>query len=125
MGGEHLHVLWQQVVGAVHQAAQREARRRLERLEVDRLAAGVHPGVGAAGAHRPHRRRQQPSESPLQHFLHGDGVGLALPAGVGRAAIRDDQADDHPRPVAIKIQNGAQMARNSQGINGTPPRWAR
>ena len=54
-------------------------------VHVDDLAAGVHPGVGAAGHRQPGRRRQpqRPSERCGQHVLYGPPAGLGGPPGKG------------------------------------------
>ena len=54
-------------------------------VQVDDLAAGVHPGIGAAG-HRQFRGRRQPqhsSERCGQHVLYGPPAGLGGPPGKG------------------------------------------
>ena len=54
-------------------------------VQVDDLAAGVHPGVGPAG-HRQLRKRRQPqrsSERCGQHVLYGPPAGLGGPPGKG------------------------------------------
>jgi hypothetical protein len=54
-------------------------------VQVDDLAAGVHPGIGAAG-HRQSRGGRQPqhsSERCGQHVLYGPPAGLGGPPGKG------------------------------------------
>jgi len=54
-------------------------------VQVDDLAAGVYPGIGAAG-HRQFGGRRQPqhsSERCGQHVLYGSPAGLGGPPGKG------------------------------------------
>ena len=64
-------------------------------IEVGALAEGVDARVRAAGAkeHRP--CPHQPGHGLLHHLLHGEGVLLPLPAGVGRAVVFEGEQYAH------------------------------
>ena len=85
----------------------------------------------SAGADVLFRQSEQSGERLFDHLLDRERVLLPLPAGVGRAAVGDDQAVGaqafhiHPFPVISKTPKGTQIARNSQGISGTPAIFGR
>ena len=64
-------------------------------VKVGALAEGVDARVRAAGAeeHRPFPH--QFGDGLLHHLLHGEGVLLPLPAGVGRAVVFEGEQYAH------------------------------
>ena len=55
------------------------------------LPARVHAGIGAAGALHQHTLAGERRHGERQHALHGELVGLRLPAAKRRAVIFDDE----------------------------------
>jgi hypothetical protein len=80
------YVLGQGPVQAVHHRSLVEARGQLG-VEVHHLVAGVHAGVGAAAAQSADGLAQHLGEAALYLPLHGQGIGLHLPAVVERAVV--------------------------------------
>ena len=72
---------------------------RLAQVQVDHLAAGVHPGVGAAGNGDPDGPADQQREGLLQDALDGAQAGLHGPPAERAAVVRQIQPDTQ-KPAA-------------------------
>src|SRR5205814_2547938 len=96
------------------------------------LAAGVHPGVGAASAARAHRLAERGRERALERILHRGAAGLHLPALVASALVLDDQPELHSAsrtrcPIARQPSTGSPGAASAavRGPAATPAATAR
>ncbi len=89
---EHPDVGGQEVIGAVDEPLHGKVATE---SQGDELPVGVHAGVGAAGADGTNGLAGQRGERLLEHLLHGEGVRLALPAGVAGADVGEREADVH------------------------------
>ena len=63
----------------------------LVQIHMHDLMGGMNAGIGAPGAMDPHGRAGEARDRILDRLLHGETVGLMLPAGEGRAVIFDDE----------------------------------
>ena len=61
------------------------------KIDMRHLPARVHAGIGAAGALHQGFLAGEGLDRRGEHALHGDAVGLDLPAGKGRAVIFDGE----------------------------------
>ena len=88
-------------------------------VEVGALAEGVDARVRAAGAEKHRPFPHQSGNGLLHHLLHGEGVFLPLPAGVGRAIVFEGEQYAHQNTP--KALNSTITAASSSSESAAMP----
>ena len=95
----------------------------LREIDMRHLRARVHAGIGAAGALHQGFLARQRFDRRGQDALHGEPVGLDLPAGKRRAVIFDDElVAGHDQATRAPALTGVPRRNSSACIGCRPAR---